>query len=153
MAPRTGHNAHTHTGQNPPDTPQRAGRQRTSYGDVPGTVKQQAAEEDRRYRAAYGVPAMRSPYLSAIRVPAAVAPGDCPAAAAVVERVEAALLLRGRWTKAERARLRDLRDKWARRAAGQDSNFNLLGWKARQMPQDKDRVADVFNTIRREIGD
>lgn len=145
--PRTGITPHTTKG--PPVYPVVVeGGKYPSWGqgaDGPDPVTGgQAANEDRRYKAAYGIKSMRSPYLHLIAIPPSVAAGDLAAARAVTLRIEDALEIRGRWTKSERARLRTLWEKWYRRGAGLDVMFNLRGWT-----QTPDRLSTVRGGVER----
>lgn len=96
----------------------------------PPNGRGQAADEDRRTRAAYPGQVLRSPYLGLVALPDEVAPRDFAHAHSILCRVEEALAVgeRGRWTPLERRRLRDMRDAWERRASGCDASFNLVGW-------------------------
>ncbi len=92
-------------------------------------ARSKAAAEDRRTRAAYPGQVVRSAYLATVRLPEAVRPGDTGAALDILDRIEAALALKGRWTPTERGRLRNMREAWQRRAAGADISFNIAGWR------------------------
>lgn len=99
----------------------------------------QAASEDRKQREAWPGVVMRSAYLSRVALPQTVAAGDTPQARAILERIEAALVETGQWTKTERARLRGMREAWERRAGGRDVVFQMSGWTKRVGPGEGDR--------------
>lgn len=105
----------------------------------PQTPGGQAASEDRRQREAWPGVRMRSAYLARVALPQTVAAGDVAQARAIQERVEAALVETGQWTKTERARLRGMRAAWERRASGRDVEFQMCGWTKRVGPGEGDR--------------
>lgn len=82
---------------------------------------------------------MRSAYLHRVALPDSVAAGDVAQARAILERVEAALVETGLWTKTERARLRGMREAWERRAGGRDVEFQMSGWVRRVGRGESDR--------------
>lgn len=114
-------------------------------------------EEDRKTRKAYRVPELRSPYLTRIDIPDRVAAGDEGMAKAIVRRVQRVLDDHGRYTGPERKRLRNLLRKWEKRAGGEDSYFNMRGWRRdegqvawetrrdREMGKKLDEIRDVIS--------
>lgn len=128
---RTPHASSPHTGESPPVWGERSDGPRPPTGD-------RAAETDRKSRAAWGV-VMRSAYLSRVRLPLTVAPGNVREARFILERIEGCLVEGERWTRTERARLRGMREAWERRAGGRDVEFMLTGWVKRPPPGDRRR--------------
>lgn len=89
-----------------------------------------------------------SAYRSIIGPSPVCAPDDRQAALAFVRRLERALGYEGRWTHAERRRLREQRVKWQRRADGLDVRFELFGTQPGRLDATTEHRVQILQHMR-----
>lgn len=157
---RTTHHAPTHIPRNGPVVPDGYTHPIWGHGADGPPPGEKAADEDRKYKQAYGIKQLRSPYLHMLDLPQRVQAGDRAVAFGILGNIDRALEIRGRWTQQERTRLRRLRERWGRRAAGEDTYFNLRGWVQAQVGPGREgyasierdrRIAEGLDQIRQTI--
>lgn len=134
-----------------------------NHGDVAERLPTRAEQEDTQTKAAYGIPVLRSCYLTMLDLPTEVGPGDHALARSITSRIDRCIEVAGRWTPNERRRLYRMRKKWEHRASGRDVGFNLRGWQqmtkaSPDSARERDRreahtIAKLVEGVRQILGD
>jgi hypothetical protein len=111
------------------DTPQGSPlykEEKSERGRGDGPPPDLARESDRQTARAHVTSFPNSGYRMTLGMPPRCEPGDTLAAGIYCDKIER-IQNQGGWTKAEWTRLRQMHEKWARRAAGLDPRFMAVG--------------------------